>query len=486
MVSGQPRLTRMLVRLLLVMAILVSIGLVALPAAGASGWGVDTATAPVNTWLPLDAGDSPWYAFHYAGDGSQIEVRLQVQPKNSTGFVLWTPELIEQWGKGQPVDPVGRGSDDPFVEGTLTWSGSFTTAGTYYVVVEQAEGQPGTSYYLLQIEGDGVSLPAPAPAEPSTSDSSSTSGSSSKAQPKSSLASELGGKLVFQDRAGGGIYTVNANGSDLQYVTTGIDPAWSSDGTQIAFTRYSEPRGVWVVTAPDGTGSWASDKASSEGRVFDWTEARWPSWSPDGEQVLFSRQYGSTPDRERCFRGRCIVIPGESYWRLAIVDPDDGSLTEPPGPQLALAPNWSPDGEQIVYAGERGLVIQSVDGQASYRLTDDPLDTSPVWSPDGSQVAFVRRQHDHWELYAVDADGGNLTRLTDTPAQPGGQMASSVSPAWSPDGQYIAFYTNRAGQWEIWVMKADGRAQAPMFDTELDHLVLEYTFGGERLLSWTW
>jgi TolB protein len=243
---------------------------------------------------------------------------------------------------------------------------------------------------------------------------------------------------------------------------------------------------VWVVSAPDGTGSWSSGEASNEARIFDWTKARWPSWSPDGEQILFSRQHGGTLDRERCFRGRCFVIPGQDYWRLAVVDSGDGSLTEPPGPELALAPDWSPDGEQIVFAGERGLVIQSVDGKNSYLLTDNALDASPVWSPDGNQVAFVRHQHDHWELYVIDADGSNLTRLTDTPAQPGDQMASSVSPAWSPDGEYIAFYTDRAGQWDIWIMKTDGSAQAPMFGSELDDLVLEYTFGGERLLSWTW
>jgi hypothetical protein len=205
---------------------MVSTGLVALPAAGASGWGADAATAPVNTWLPLDAGESPWYAFEYAGDGSQIEVRLQVQPEDSAGFVIWTPELIARWKLGKQVEPVGRGSDDPFAEGTLTWSGSFATAGTYYVVVEQADGQPGTSYYLLQVEGDGVSFPASAPQETMTSGTSPTSESSSKNQPKSSLASELEGKLVFQDRAGGGIYTINAKGTDLQYITTGIDPAW--------------------------------------------------------------------------------------------------------------------------------------------------------------------------------------------------------------------------------------------------------------------
>ena len=97
----------------------------------------------------------------------------------------------------------------------------------------------------------------------------------------------------------------------------------------------------------------------------------------------------------------------------------------------------------------------------------------------------MHRQHDHWEIYAVNADGSNLTRLTATPALPDGTATNSVAPAWSPDGSYIAFLTDRTGEWELWFMKADGSAQAAMFDTELDGLRLEYSFNGERALSWT-
>jgi TolB protein len=123
-------------------------------------------------------------------------------------------------------------------------------------------------------------------------------------------------------------------------------------------------------------------------------------------------------------------------------------------------------------------------------ITSDPQDTSPAWSPDGRRVAFVRRQHDHWETYAVDAGGRNLRRLTDTPGtQDGGQGASarpgdSVAPAWSPDGAYIAFLTNRSGKWEIWVMRADGSQPARLFAAELEGLPIEYAYVSERALSW--
>jgi hypothetical protein len=67
-----------------------------------------------------------------------------------------------------------------------------------------------------------------------------------------------------------------------------------------------------------------------------------------------------------------------------------------------------------------------------------------------------------------------------------GTLANSVSPAWSPDGNYLAFLIDRTGEWRIWIMEADGEGARPMFDSELDGLRLEYAFAGERAIDWTW
>lgn len=294
---------------------------------------------------------------------------------------------------------------------------------------------------------------------------------------------EPAGMLVFQTTYGGTFYTINVDGTNLQPVTNGIDPVWSPDGDQIAFVRWEEPRGVWVIDV--GTGD--------EWRVFDWSETRYPAWSPAGDEIVFSRQNGGrTEEKERCFRGRCVTLEPDPHWTLGIVSTGDGAFAEPlPNSEVSLAPDWSPGGDQVVFDGVHGLQVQSADGQTSYQLTTEAQDTSPIWSPDGQQVAFVSRQHDHWEVYVVNADGSNLTRLTDTPALPDGTAANSVSPAWSPDGNTIAFLTDRAGEWEIWVtaapgeVEADGNSQGPLFDTELDGLTLEYAFQGERAISWT-
>jgi TolB protein len=484
------KLVRMLGRLSMIVTVL-SLCLSFAPTVEAYEWGVDTATTPPADWVSLPAGESPWYAFDYAGDGSEIQVNLQAVPAGSIDFIVWTPGQIEKWAVSRRLEPIGRGGDDPFVEGGLTWSGSFPEAGTYYVVVEQADGFTGESWYLLEIEGQSVTFSAPVAQEATSATTSVATKQSTQTKPKSALAFELEGTLVFQTTYGGPFYTINVDGSDLQRITNGIDPVWSPDGEQIAFVRWEEPRGVWVVNA-DG---------SNAHRVFDWSQTRYPSWSPDGQEIVFSRNKdggggGSLPGGPGGPPGRGGPPGGgsssaSSGATLGIVNASDGSFWEPlPASIKNLTPDWSPSGDQIVisanFSNSTGLMIQSVDGQDSWQLTTDPYDTTPVWSPDGTKVAFVRRQHDHWEIYVIDVTTGQQTRLTDTPALSDETATSSVSPAWSPDGKYIAYLTDQTGEWEIWVMKADGSEQAPLFGTELDGLTLVYAFASERALDWTW
>jgi Tol biopolymer transport system component len=502
-------------RALLALLVLMTVGAAGSGSAAApnveapgAGTGPGDARAPLATWQPLDRGDSHWYAIRYEGDGSQIEIRMESEPTGGAAFVVWTPDQIRRWGLGEEVHPIGRGSADPRASGSLLWSGSFNAAGIYYVVVGDAGSQPGASYYLLQVSGDAVSSPTSGPAPATASEPVSS-------LPQKPVPSEPSGRLVFQTTFGGDLYIVNVDGSGLQRITDGIDPTWSpitpgggTDDQQIAFTRWREPRGVWVV---DSSGS-------GERRIFDWNEARWPSWSPDGAEIVFSRQYGVVPTgpaprrpggpsegtasselsaaaagRPRGPGGSGTTGPGSPTWKLGIVSVQDGSFCEPqPDSDVNLAPDWSPvpqdgvGGDAIVYNGVRGLRLMSIDGKTSFALTSDPKDTSPVWSFDGSRVAYIHRQHDHWEIYTVDVNSGQSTRLTDTPPWPDGTMANSVSPAWSPDGGYLAFLTDRTGEWQIWIMEADGGGARPLFDSELDGLRLEYAFAGERAIDWTW
>ena len=212
-----------LASILLAVVILLTgtVAAVAPAGAAAGGTGPDNALAPTGDWQPVQAGEEHWYEFYYAGDGSQIEIRMQVEPHESATFEVWTPEAIERWGLGLEADPIGRGSPDPFADGVLTWTGNFTTPGTYYAVVEREGSQPGTSYYLLEVSGDGVSSAPPAP-------TATAEAKPAKARP--AVPSKPTGKVVFQTHVGGGIYIINVDGSQLQRVTTGMDPSWSPNG----------------------------------------------------------------------------------------------------------------------------------------------------------------------------------------------------------------------------------------------------------------
>jgi|SRR5262245_4873155 len=78
---------------------------------------------------------------------------------------------------------------------------------------------------------------------------------------------------------------------------------------------------------------------------------------------------------------------------------------------------------------------------------------SPSWSPDGTKMAFSSNRDGNWEIYVMNADGSGITRLT------ANRSADDASPAWSPDGSKIAFHSNRDDNYEIYLMNADGSGQ---------------------------
>ena len=258
------------------------------------------------------------------------------------------------------------------------------------------------------------------------------------------------------------IYVMNAEGANLQNLTNNPaadhSPSWSPDGKRIVFMSardghvdadHGSP--IFEIYVMDADGG--NPQNLTNNPHYDMS----PAWSPDGKRIAF------TSDRERRFG-----------WAIYVIDADGGNLqrlTNNPDDDAHpddRYPSWSPDGKQIVFSARREghavhnldatyeIYVMDADGGNQQRLTNNRKnELYPSWSPDGNRITFsADRKGDrvNFEIYVMDADGGNQQRLTNN-------RIHDRYPSWSPDGKRIAFASEKDGNWEsleIYVMDADG------------------------------
>lgn len=264
------------------------------------------------------------------------------------------------------------------------------------------------------------------------------------------------GKLIFATGDSGRLQLINADGTGQTVLTAGgtirdNNPEYSPDGLKIAFDRTpsSGQTDIFVMNA-DGTnphavtsgGPWAPPNTNVNSD---------PTWSPDGTKLAFV----SNRDGNKKLEIWVVNVDGSGLIKLTT---DIQISTDGTGPVYGhdFSPTWSPDGTRIAFSSGRDglsgteLYVMNADGSNQTRLTNNAVDDRyPTWSPDSQRIAFYRNGSSTTGINIINRDGTNEVNITN----------EGFMPAWSPDGTRFAFlrldpsmgYTSA-----LFIMNADG------------------------------
>ncbi len=247
------------------------------------------------------------------------------------------------------------------------------------------------------------------------------------------------------------LYQIDADGSNLQQITSGgtndILPAWSPDGTKIAYNSSVGQSTDIIVMNSDG-----SNKNQLTSTIADtWHEN--PVWSPDSRKIAYTTSYARNSGMQ------ISVIGVDGHNNIPVATTSTGRLTKP---------CWSPGGKKILYIlnddsiGAYSLCSIAADGSGiAQNLTPAPNNTFPMdnqmYSPNGTRIMFQVNLGNVNQVMVIDSDGNGRKSLTQN-------GSDNQYPAWSPDGKKIAWSSNypsflNNGAYNIWIMNADGSGQ---------------------------
>lgn len=246
----------------------------------------------------------------------------------------------------------------------------------------------------------------------------------------------LPGRLLF-GKSGDLWLWQGETGNQLTHAGDVFQPAWSPDGSKIAFVQRGESYSDLMMMAADGsavrrlTNHGSSFPPHSYERIYDTMWAFYPAFSPDGTTIAFASQYGPPAGSPAAdYHLSLFSVPaGGGASKSLLYGNDQGHVG-----RLVYAS----DGRSIIFAyGPVALEppqlyrydLASGAGGPWEGLPEQSYD--PVVSPNGRWLAFAARDAGRTDIFAVPLGGGAPVRLT--------SLGTARSPAFSPDGRWLAF-----------------------------------------------